>query len=132
MVEYNLTEYLKTESETSGFNYSINGSNEATPEEAVIITAPGGDPAHWFGRTDHQIQIVSRAKSKTRASKISNIVYNKIIKRFGLVLPVVTIDGDILAEVTTARIVPIQSPGYVGADEAGREMFSFNLTITTT
>lgn len=128
-VEFNLLQYLQTE--IPALNYSVNGYGPTSPEDCIMIQGDSGEINHWYDRKDWQVQIISRAASRTGARVNSYTVFEKLKNRFGLELPDVTVDGELFEGFKTYQISPIQSPGYIGSDEAGREMFSFNITLTT-
>ena len=96
-----------------------------------MISVSGGVPNHWYDRTDWAVQIISRANNVTDSKTQIDAVYDLLKNKFGLALPVVTVDGVVYPEVKAWQIVPIQVPGYLGANKENLEMFSFNLTITT-
>ena len=59
-------------------------------------------------------------------------VYNLLKNKFGVLLPRVIVGDTEYEDVQTYQISPLQTPGYIGSTEENLEMFSFNLTITTT
>lgn len=129
MIEYHLTQYLI--SEFPALNFVVNGFGAATPDDVISVNYTGGTPAHWYSRIDHSIQLLIRNSSVTIGRVNALSVYEKIKNRFGLELPSVTIDSVVYPAVKTYQISPIQSPGYLGADDRGLEMYSFNVVVTT-
>lgn len=128
--EYNLFQYLKTIHPSIPF--VVNGYGPRSPDTCIKINLSSGLPAHWYRRNDWSIQLLSRSDKLVISKTIIQEVYNSIENRFGLQLPEYTLGSLVFPTVKAYRIVPIQTPGYIGADENGREMFSFNITLTTT
>ena len=114
---YNLVEYLKVN--LPALNYICNGWIDDTEisETSINITQTGGEPDHFFSRTDWNIQIMSRAKVNTLAKTNIDNVYNKLKNRYGLTLPEITVDDIVYPEIKTSQIVPLQVPEYIGLDE---------------
>jgi len=127
---YNLVQYLINN--LSSYNFVTNGWGPDSAQDLIMVSETGGEPAHWYDRTDWSVQIISRAKSVTKAKKQIDDVYALIKNRFGLELPEVTVDEIVYPLVKTYQISPIQSPNYFGANEMNMEMFLFNVTIVTT
>lgn len=126
---YNLAQYLITNFPL--YNFVVNGSAISSAEDVIDVLDNGGDDSHYIDRQDAAVQIMSRSQvSKTASSVMINDIYNLIKNVFGLTLPAVTVDGVLYPEVKTWRIVPVQRPGYIGSDEVGRFLYSFNVTIT--
>ena len=126
---YNLVQYLIVELPL--INFISNGFNPDSEQDAVMLSESGGDPKHWFSRTDWAIQIISRGKDTNIARKNIYSVYDLLKNKLELILPEVTVDEIIYPAIKTYQMSPVQSPGYLGADEKHLEMFSFNLTVTT-
>ena len=127
---YNLVSYLVIN--LPSYDFVANGFNPDSPQEAIAVSDTGGEPGHWYERTDWSVQFLSRAKSSVEAKTQIDAVYAKIKNRFGLALPAVTVGGTVFPLVKTYQISPIQSPTYIGADKSNLEMFSFNSVIVTT
>ena len=126
---YNLWKYL--EAELPALNYIIDGWEESDDlSNAILLTATGGDPAHWFDRTDDTVQVISINVSKVSAKQNADLVYNKLKNRFGLTLPAATVNSVVYPALTTAQISPIQSPGYIGTDQNKNHMYSINFKVT--
>ena len=128
-VEFNLKQYLINE--IPAITFISNGYSPNSPQECVAVIGTGGSTQHNFDRTDWSVQILSRADSKFQARRNSYDVYEKLKNRFGLTLPAVTVGGVLYESFIAWQIIPIQVPGYIGADNNSREMFSFNITLTT-
>lgn len=126
---YNLVSYLS--SQLSNYNYVVNGWQQGTPDNALMVSESNGDAADWIDRNDFFVQIMSRSQNKTVAKKQLQDTYNILQKKFGLTLPSVTIGSDNYPEVKTWKIVALQLPGFIGNDENGRALFSVNFNITT-
>lgn len=128
--EYNLHEYLKTE--LPAINFVVNGYGPDSPEDCIKINLTSGDPQHFYERNDWFIQLLGRSKKiETTKDEIFQ-AYFKVRNKFGLQLPEATLGSLVYPAIKVYRIVPMQVPSYIGADNAGREMFSFNITLTTT
>lgn len=102
-----------------------------SPNNCTAIINNGGTQDGYYERQDFNIQFLTRNDDRYYAKKESQAIYNLIRNKFGLVLPEVTIGGDIYPEIITAKITPNQPPGAIGADDEKRFMYSFNIVITT-
>ena len=127
---YNLAQYLIVNLAT--INFVVNGFSPDSNQDEIMISETGGEPQHWYDRTDWTVQVLSRAKNVNTAKKQIDDVYEKLKNKIGLSLPEVTVAGVVYPAVQTYQISPIQTPGYLGANEENMEMFSFNLIVTTT
>ena len=128
--EYNLFQYLKTL--IPAIDFVVNGYGPKSPEDCVKINGTSGEPQHFYERNDWSLQLLSRSKDMVVAKDIIYQAYFAVRNKFGLQLPEYTLGTLIFPAIKAYRIVPMQTPGYIGADNAGREMFSFNITLTTT
>jgi maltose-binding protein MalE len=126
---YNLVEYLRLQLPT--LNFIANGWDPDSEQNSIVINDTGGDPNHWIPRTDWAIQIISRANSVTLAKEQADTVYNLLKNKIGITLPQVTVNDIVYKAVKTYQISPMQTPGYLGADEKHLEMFSFNIVLIT-
>lgn len=126
---YNLAQYLIVN--LTSINFVTNGFNPDSDQEAVMISETGGEPQHWYNRTDWAVQVISRSLNVNVAKQNAESVYNLLKNKFGVLLPEVTVDEVVYPAVQTYQISPLQTPNYIGADDKHFEMFSFNLTITT-
>lgn len=126
---YNLLQYLIINLATIAF--VSNGFQQDTIDNAVNVSEGGGIPDPQIDRKDFVIQVMSRAKDKPKARKLSYDVYNLINKKFGLTLPSDTVDGESFPAVKTWKITAVALPGFIGNDENGRPLFSTNYTVTT-
>ena len=128
--EYNLFQYLKTL--FPAISFVVNGYGPSSPDECIKINITSGEAQHFYERNDWTLQLLSRSKEMTTSKDIIYQVYFALRNKFGLQLPTYTLDTLVFPAIKAYRIVPMQTPGYIGADNAGREMFSFNITLTTT
>lgn len=131
---YNLGEYVITQ--LPSIDFVINGWAKNSPGESVMLRQTGGDVQHDIDRSDPVVQFLSRAGSSIVAKKQIDDVYELLKNKLGVLLPAKTIDEGTIREVVypaikTYRIVPIQVPGYIGADNANHEMWSCNFIVTT-
>lgn len=127
---YNLVEYLRTQLTT--IKFVANGWTKESPQASVLVMQSGGEPDHYYERTDWRAQLMSRNKNSDLAKIEIEAVYNKLKNRFHLLLPAVTVNKIVYAAIQTYQISPIQAPGFLGADEANLLMWSFNILVTTT
>lgn len=126
---YNLVEYLKTQ--LPSLVFVANGWNPNSPKDSITVRQSGGEVWHWYPRTEYLVQVKSRSDSPILAESQIRQVYETLKNKFGIELPAVTIDGTLFAAVKTYQISPIETPGYIGADETNLEMWSLNLNIIT-
>jgi len=126
---YNLVQYLIVNLPL--INFVANGFGPDSEQDIIMVSETGGDVQHWIDRTDWAVQVISRAKNMNIARKNAYSVYNLLKNKLEFMLPEVTVDEVVYPAVKTYQTSPLQSPGYLGADEKHLEMFSFNLTITT-
>lgn len=129
---YNLVEYLKTQFTTLFFR--ANGFINATdtfPDTCNFVNAPGGDSAFWHDRRDNAIQIISRSLDSVTAKQNNDTIYDDLIKRFGFDLPAVTVNSIVYPLIMVWAFNPLQIPGWIGVDDNGRYLYSFNLRCVT-
>jgi hypothetical protein len=127
---YNLVEYCTTQ--LPSINFIANGFSPGSSIESVAIIQSGGDPNPWYDRNDYAIQVLSRAKDVTVAKANADSVFNLLTKKFGVELPSVTVNSVLYPSIITYRFRENQIPSYIGTDDENLEMWSFNLTVTTT
>lgn len=111
--------------------FVANAWTEESPINSILVICNGGEPSHFVSRTDWTIQILSRAESSVKSKMQIDLVYNLLKNRFRVKLPFVVVDKIDYPEVQTYQIVPIQAPGYLGADKINLEMWSYNLIVVT-
>jgi len=126
---YNLLQYLIVNLPLIVF--IANGWSPDSDEDSVMVSDTGGDPKHFYLRTDWAVQIISRAMNVNVAKENVDNIYSLLKNKFGITFPEITVNGVVYPAVKTYQISPLQTPGYLGADEKHLEMFSFNLIITT-
>lgn len=126
---FNLVEYLA--GQLPNINFEANGFTPDSNQDQIMLSETGGEPEHWYDRTDWTVQVLSRGIDKVVAKQNIDSVYSILKNKFGLVLPEVTVNAVVYPAVTAWQISPIQTPAYLGATVENLEMFSFNLTITT-
>jgi hypothetical protein len=126
---YNLVQYVINN--LSSLNIIANGFDPDSNSDQIMINVTGGEPQHFYNRTDWTVQILSRSKNVTTAKKQIEQVYNLLKNKFAIVLPQVIVDGVTYPTITAWQISPIQAPGYLGANQESIEMFSFNSIVTT-
>ena len=126
---YNLTAYLVTN--LPAVDFVANGWTEESPANSVLVRQTGGDVVHHYDRTDFAVQFISRAESAVVAKEQIDDVYDLLKNKLGVLLAAKTINTVVYPAVQTYRIVPMQAPGYIGADDVNGEMWSVNFIITT-
>ena len=126
---YNLVAYLKTQFST--YSFVNDGWQKESPDTCICINDSGGTPSHTHNRTDYMVQVLSRSRDKVKAKEASSSVYEKLKNVFSLTLPATTIKSIVYPAVKTWQISPIQTPSFIGCDHEGRNLYSFNLKITT-
>ena len=127
---YNLVEYLVIQ--LAAIDFVANSWGTKSPSDAVLVTQSGGDVSHYYDRSDHGVQVLSRAGSAVVAKEQIDNVYELLKNKFRILLPAVTVNEVVYAAVQTYQISPIQTPAHIGADDANLEMWSVNFVITTT
>lgn len=127
--EYNLFQYLKTL--LPAISFVVNGYGPDSPDNCTKINITSGESQHWYERNDWSLQVLTRDRSIIAVKVIIYQVYFALRNKFGLQLPEYTLDTLVFPAIVAYKIVPMQTPGYIGADNAGREMYSFNITLTT-
>lgn len=127
---FNLVEYISRR--LPNLNIVANGFDPDSKEDQVMVSETGGEPQHFYDRTDWTIQVLSRSGSAAKARINIDAIYELLKNKFGVVLPRVVVDSVRFPRITAYQISPIQTPAYLGATVENLELFSFNLTVTTT
>jgi hypothetical protein len=99
------------------------------PDRNVLVIETGGQADPWTKYTEKTVQILTRDSATPKARKLAWDIFNKITDRFGLQLPVATVDGITYNSIQSAQITAIQEPQSIGADEESRSRFSTNYKI---
>lgn len=129
---YQFIQYLKTEfpAELIYTNERILISGQTViPDRNILIIETGGPPQPWTKYTEKSIQIICRDSATPKTRKLAWDIFNNITDRFGLQLPLATVDGIIYNSIQSAQITAIQEPQSIGADKEGRSRFSTNYKI---
>lgn len=111
--------------------FVANAWTEESPVNSILVVCNGGEPSHFVSRTDWTIQILSRAENVVKSETQIDLVYKLLKNKFRILLPSVIVNEINYPEVQTYQIVPIQAPGYLGADNINLEMWSYNMIVTT-
>ncbi len=127
---YNLTEYLQIALPT--ITFVVDGWIKESPEQSVLLIQNGGTSEHQYDRQEWLVQFLARAKESVAARQDIMTVYDELRNRFRLPLPQVTIDSVDYPALIAWQISPNQLPGYIGADKQNLQMWSHNVTVTTT
>lgn len=129
---YNLVQYLKTKLPTENIFANIwvkVNPNFSLPDRVVLLKEEGGTETGWFQFQNRNVQILARDIDPVKTRKLILSVHDLINNVFGLILPAVTIDGDVYPSVITAQISVNTTPQSLGYDEEGRSEFSANYRI---
>lgn len=129
---YNLSQYLKTKfpSITIYTNSRIYESSESfVPDQCILILDTGGIEKTNYRYSQNTTQIITRAIDMPKARNMAIEIFEELHGRFGIVLPQITVDSIVYAELQTSQISAIQRPYSLGADESGRYEFVTNYNI---
>lgn len=129
---YNFVQYLKNQfpGETIFTNgVFVPAGDQAVPDRYILVTETGGPEQPWIQDVNKTVQIITRDAMAARARKLAWDIYEEITSRFGLILPLVIVDGVTYNEVETSQINAIQEPFYLGEDETSRPEFTTNYQI---
>lgn len=126
MIIYNLKKYL--ENEFPGESFRI-GMDNNDPDRVVYISDFGGTETPWFEYHAKSIQVITRDADTPKAHKLSLDIYDKLNRKFGLILPSNTIDAIVYPQIQTAQLSGNALPGYIGEDDNGRHEFSTNYRL---
>ena len=124
---YNLKEYVKAQ--FPAYAYAVDGFLDGSPNNCIAIIDSGGSDSHYDIRSDSRVQFSSRSEDKSIARLQAQNIYSLLKNRIGLTLPESVVGSTTYPELFTDRIVPIQMPEYMGA-ENGRHIYIFNLIVT--
>ena len=127
---YNLFEYLDTQ--LPGIECSCEGFREIEDDTCIELSGGMGNELPWLIRQEHIVSFLSRSTEATIARANALSVYNLIKKKYGLVLPAVTVNGTDYPAVKTWAIRPVNMPQASGRDEKGRALYAFSFEIVTT
>lgn len=123
-----LTTYIATQaSRTIGTNLYAGPWPQDAPETcSAVFERPGGTPdPNVIGRGERFIQVVSRGPDYI-AARDEAFAMRAVFRILGRVtLPVVTSGETWVVE----SMYPIGDPGYIGADDKGRQEFSTNCRL---
>lgn len=125
---FNLVKYLRDSLPALTF---ISIADNVDSDEGTIVTDTGGVSDHNFDKKDFAIQLMTKSKSLPSCQQDSTTIYNLLENVFNLTLPTVTVNSVVYPEIRTYRLVPVQTPGYIGVDSNGLHMYSFNIIVTT-
>jgi len=129
---YNFVELLKNQfpSELIYTNGRILIAGQTViPDRNILVNETGGLERPWNRYRQATVQILTRDKDSVTSREIAYDIFNFLTSRFGLILPVITVNGTIFAELKTAQISAIQLPFNLGPDEESRIEYSTNYMI---
>ena len=129
---YNFVNYLRVKFPDELFYANsidlITGQDEI-PDRKVLVKETGGPIQMKTGFTEQTVQIVSFAIDQVVARALTFSIFCDIHDRNGLLLPVVTVNGEIFAEVETGCIKAIQLPYPMGPDQSGVFVWTTNYLV---
>lgn len=131
---YNLKNYLKAE--VPSLSYAVNGANETSPKDLIIINETSSTPSAQIERTDYTVQIFSRAEGSLTAKKQILEVFEKVNRYYDVMLPEAVEelkDGTTITfpSIKAYQMIPLQRPSWFGIDPNGLPTYLFNLRVTT-
>lgn len=125
---YNLAAFI--ESRIPGIVLVYDDFTPASPEECTLIRDTGGTPSHDLPREDRMVQCLSRFYDKRLGRGAIESIYDLLRRQFHITLPEVTLDGVTYPAVVAWRILPMQTPTYIGTDDNGKHLHSVNFVVT--
>lgn len=125
---YNLAAFI--ESKISGIVLMYDDLTSASPAEGTLIRDTGGTPSHYLPREDRTVQCVSQFFDKRSGKSVLESIYSLLRAQFHITLPEVTLDGVTYPAIVAWRILPMQTPTYLGVDENGKALHSVNFIVT--
>ena len=131
-IAYNLYKWLIEIDALEDIVFYVNGLPENAVDECVRIDGTGGVPGHQFPRIEDRVQLLSRSLNKLNAQNNIQLVYGQLFNQYALTLPAYVCGGSLptYPAVRVAQISPIQTPCYIGTDDQGRHIWTFNIVIT--
>ena len=129
---YQLVQYLRNTFPAETIYINERPPASVTPDRNMLVKETGGIPQPWTRYTESSIQIISRDVDTPKARVLARMIFTNITDRFGLILPVATVDGIVYNQVQSAQITAIQEPESIGADDEGRSLFSTNYKVIYT
>ncbi len=129
---WNFMTFLETEFPAETIRVNVKGivsTDTQVPDRITEISETTGVPKPWSEYTEHSIQLKHRALDSPSARSLAWSMYNKIKRRYGQILPEVTVDGEVFPAIQTAQISGNTTPQSLGYDENGRAVFSTNYRI---
>lgn len=135
MILYNLLKYIQNKLTTDGQDaaliaaLTVNGFGAYLNKNQAAINDTGGIPQHQIDRVDKTFQIVVKHESMNICASWSNILFESVRNFFHMLLPENTVDGIVYPAVMAWQISPIQAPSYIGTDDSGAHLYSFNIVV---
>jgi hypothetical protein len=126
---YQLQLYLETELPAETFypnTKDILTTNDQVEDRIVLLREMLPTETAWFQFQERMIQITSRDIDVFKARKLAYDIHEKINNKFGLILPTITISGNVFPELVTAQISANALPQPMGYDDNGRALFVAN------
>ncbi len=128
MMLYNLGSFIEIALPSAVLVYD--DLSPASPEACVLIKDTGGTPSHDLDREDRPIQCLSFNYDKRAGLNALTSIYDLLKRQFHIILPAVTLDGVTYPAIEAWRILPMQTPTYIGTDENGKHLHSVNFIVT--
>jgi hypothetical protein len=126
---YNLVQYIKDNLAETIYTNVRDLTSDQVPDRIVVIKETGGGETAWFLLEEVAIQVYTRDIDAPKARELAHDVRNIINNKFGLLLPSVTVDGNLYNEIQTAQISANSLPQSIGYDANGRAEYSSNYRI---
>ena len=125
---YNLLYYL---SSLTTIPLVANGFDKDSPDSCVAINQISGEDYPFFPRADWRIQIISRSQISDTALQNANVIYSLVKDKLLFTLPSLVVGGVTYDELTANQIICMQTPAQLSRDIENREMWVFNIKLTT-
>ena len=119
---YQLVTYLRSEFPTELFYVNDRvrlTAQEEVPDRNVLVKETPGTIQPWTKYTSQVVQIITRDIDDPKSRQLSYLILESINDKFGLILPAITVDGEVFPELITAQISANGSPYPLGADPGG-------------
>lgn len=129
---YNLTAYLDTKMPTERIYANqrfIVSPESVIPDRNILVRETGGPVTPWSKWVQQTAQVIIRDLDPLACRILAESVYGYLHRKYGLILPAVTIGIKIYPAVTTAQITAIQKPYSLGVDDEGRTEYVNNYEI---
>jgi hypothetical protein len=104
-------------------------SQEEIPDRNILVTETGGVQQAWTGYKSQIAQIITRDIDQPKSRQLSYLIFAELNDRFGLILPTITVGGEVFPIITTAQINANGIPYYFGTDSNGLHEYLTNYRV---